>query len=139
MATNSRTHSIHRAARSQGATSASTGASAPAATAERGAGGAVRFEQTRLLNDCVVDTGGFTEIATHAVFKAVGRTAGLELDPSVRHHSREGDRIEVDGCFRTALPGIYAGGDCVAPRLEAEHARRHGRQAAHAIHADLQA
>jgi len=105
---------------------------------ERGAVGAVRFEQTRLLGDCVVDTGGFTEIATHAVFKAVGRTAGPELDPSVRHHSREGDRIEVDGSFRTALPGIYAGGDCVAPRLEEAQARRHGLLAAQAIHADLQ-
>lgn len=106
---------------------------------ERGAVESVRFEQTRMLGDRVVDTGGFTEIATHAVFKAVGRTAGPELDPSLRHQSREGDRIQVDGCFRTALPGIYAGGDCVAPRLEQAQARRHGLQAAQAIHADLQA
>jgi glutamate synthase (NADPH/NADH) small chain len=106
---------------------------------ERGAVGSVRFEQTRLLGDRVVDTGGFTEIAAHAVFKAVGRAAGPELDPSVRQQSRDGDRIEVDGCFRTALPGIYAGGDCVAPHLESTQARRHGLQAAQAIHADLQA
>lgn len=106
---------------------------------ERGAVESVRFEQTRLLGDRVVDTGGFTEIATHAVFKAVGRAAGAELDPSARQQSREGDRIQVDGCFRTALPGIYAGGDCVAPLLESMQARRHGLQAAQAIHADLQA
>ena len=106
---------------------------------ERGAVASVRFEQTRLLGDRMVDTGGFTEIAAHAVFKAVGRAAGGERDPLVRQQSREGDRIEVDGCFRTALPGIYAGGDCVAARLEAAQARRHGLHAAQAIHADLQA
>ncbi|WP_306395981.1 FAD-dependent oxidoreductase [Telluria beijingensis] len=104
---------------------------------ERGAVETVRFEQTRMLGGRVVDTGGFTEIAAHAVFKAVGRAAGPELDPLVPGQSREGDRIEVDGRFRTALPGIYAGGDCVAPRLEATQARRHGLQAAQAIHADL--
>lgn len=106
---------------------------------ERGAVESVRFEQTRMLGDCVVDTGGFTEIAAHAVFKAVGRTAGPEIDPLLPQQSREGDRIQVDGCFRTALPGIYAGGDCVAPRLEGAQARLHGLQAAQAIHADLQA
>jgi len=106
---------------------------------ERGAVGAVRFEQTRLLGDRMVDTGGFTEIAAHAVFKAVGRAAGTEREPQVAQQSREGDRVEVDGCFRTALPGIYAGGDCVAARLESTQARQHGLQAAQAIHADLQA
>lgn len=106
---------------------------------ERGAVESVRFEQTRLLGDRMVDTGGFTEIAAHAVFKAVGRALGPERDALVCQQSREGDRIEVDGCFRTALPGIYAGGDCVAPRLESMQARSHGLQAAQAIHADLQA
>jgi glutamate synthase (NADPH/NADH) small chain len=87
----------------------------------------------------MIDTGGFTEIAAHAVFKAVGRAAGADREPQVAQQSREGDRIEVDGCFRTALPGIYAGGDCVAAHLESMQARRHGLQAAQAIHADLQA
>ena len=105
----------------------------------RGAVETVRFEQTRMLGDRVVDTGGFTEIAAHAVYKAVGRATEPELDPLLPQQSREGDRIVVDGRFRTALPGVYAGGDCVAPRLEGEQARRHGLQAAQAIHADLQA
>lgn len=106
---------------------------------EGGAVEAVRFEQTRMLGDCVVHTGGYTEIAAHAVFKAVGRAAGPELEASVHGLSRLGDRIQVDGRFRTALPGIYAGGDCVAPWLEAAQARQHGLHAAQAIHADLQA
>ena len=106
---------------------------------ERGAVVSVRFEQTRLLGGRVVETGGFTEIAAHAVFKAVGRAAGPEFDPLVPRQSRAGDRIEVDGRFRTSLPGIYAGGDCVAPQLEPAQARRHGLWAGLAIHADLQA
>jgi len=106
---------------------------------ERGAVETVRFEQTRMLGERVVDTGGFTEIVAHAVYKAVGRAAGPAFDPLLVQLSREGDRIEIDGRYRTALPGVYAGGDCVAPRLEGEQARRHGLQAAQAIHADLQA
>lgn len=83
----------------------------------------VRFEQTRLPRDRVVDTGGFTESAALAVFK-VGRTAGPASDPAVRQQSREGGRSQVDGCFRTALAGVYAGGESVAP-LEQAHAPRH--------------
>ena len=105
---------------------------------EAGAVEAVRFEQTRMLDGRVVDTGGFTELAAHAVFKAVGR-APLAPDPALRRLVREGDRIEIDANFRSALPGIYAGGDCVAPRLEPHEALHHGERAAHAIHADLQA
>ena len=106
---------------------------------DRGAVEAVRFEQTRMLGHSVVNTGGYTEIAAHAVFKAVGRAQGPELEASVHEQSREGDRIQVDGRFRTALPGIYAGGGCVAARLETAQARQHGVHAAQAIHADLQA
>lgn len=104
----------------------------------RGAVEGVRFEQTRMLDGRVVHTGGFTEIAAHAVFKAVGR-AQLAGDAEVRRLSREGDRIQVDECFRTALPGVYAGGDCVLSRIELGPALRHGDGAARAIHADLQA
>lgn len=105
---------------------------------EDGAVEAVRFEQTRLLDGRVVNTGGYTEIAAHAMFKAVGR-ATLAPDGALRRLSCEGDRIQVDGCFRTALPGMYAGGDCIASRLEAVDALRHGERAARVIHADLQA
>lgn len=99
----------------------------------------VRFEQTRMQDGLMVHTGAVTEIAAHVVIKAVGRSDGLDADPSVHGLSRDGERVQVDGCFRTALPGVYAGGDCVAARLEPEAARRHGELAARAIHADLMA
>lgn len=99
----------------------------------------VRFAQTRLHGDRMVATGAFTEIAAQVVFKAVGRNDGQDADPGVHALSRAGDRVHVDGCFRTALPGVYAGGDCVAARLETWEARRHGQLAARAMHADLMA
>lgn len=104
-----------------------------------GAVESVRFEQTRMLDGRMVHTGGYTEIAAHAVFKVVGRADGIAADPDVHGLSRNGERVQVDGCFRTALPGVYAGGDCVAARLEPDGARRHGELAARAIHADLMA
>lgn len=107
---------------------------------ERGGVQAVRFEQTRMLDGRLVDTGGFTEIAAHAVFKAVGRASDERCprDESARLLSQQGDRVRVDACLRTALPGIYAGGDCVAPGHGIALALRHGALAAHTIHADLQ-
>ncbi|MEH6435167.1 FAD-dependent oxidoreductase [Massilia sp. DD77] len=107
---------------------------------ERGSVQGVRFEQTRLRDGRLVDTGGFTEIAAHAVFKAVGRAGGehFQRDEAASRLSHEGDRVRVDPCLRTALPGIYAGGDCVAPGQGIAMALRHGALAAQTIHADLQ-
>jgi glutamate synthase (NADPH/NADH) small chain len=49
------------------------------------------------------------------------------------------DKIRVDACFRTALPGVYAGGDCVAPGQDLTvQAVQHGKLAALAIHHDIQ-
>ncbi|MEJ7805122.1 MAG: FAD-dependent oxidoreductase, partial [Telluria sp.] len=56
-----------------------------------------------------------------------------------QHLKREGDKIHVDASFRTALPGIYAGGDCVAPGQDLTvQAVQHGKLAAMAIHYDFQ-
>ena len=99
---------------------------------------AVRFAQTRMQDGCLAATGGFTEIAAQAVFKAVGR-ADLALDARLRRLSCEGEQIQVDGCFRTLLPSVYAGGDCVVSRLAPQDALLHGERAAWVIHADLAA
>jgi glutamate synthase (NADPH/NADH) small chain len=101
----------------------------------------MRFEQTRLEGGKLVGTGGIIEIAADAVFKAIGQS----LDPSglsddmAQHLTRQGDKIHVDASFRTALPGIYAGGDCVAPGQDLTvQAVQHGKLAALAIHYDIQ-
>ena len=59
-------------------------------------------------------------------------------DPLAKTLKRDGDKIHVDDQFRTVLPGIYAGGDCVAPGQDLTvQAVQHGKLAAHAIHEDL--
>ncbi len=59
-------------------------------------------------------------------------------DPMASLLRREGDKIAVDAGFRTVLPGIYAGGDCVAPGQDLTvQAVQHGKLAALAIHSDF--
>ena len=101
----------------------------------------MRFEQTRMEEGRLEHTGAFVEIAADAVFKAIGQ--GMDeaslADPLAQHFSREGDRIRIDAHFRTAVPGIYAGGDCVAPGQDLTvQAVQHGKLAAIAIHNDIQ-
>jgi glutamate synthase (NADPH/NADH) small chain len=100
----------------------------------------MRFEQTRLEDGRLVMTGGIIEIAADAVFKAIGQGMGLAalVDPIAREIARS-DKILIDDCFRTALPGVYAGGDCVAPGQDLTvQAVQHGKLAALAIHHDIQ-
>ncbi|MDL2354880.1 MAG: NAD(P)-dependent oxidoreductase [Pseudomonadota bacterium] len=101
----------------------------------------MRFEETRLDAGRLVGTGAFIEIAADAVFKAIGQSldAGALADPMAQQLDRVGDKIHVDAQFRTALAGIYAGGDCVAPGQDLTvQAVQHGKLAAHAIHNDIQ-
>ena len=77
----------------------------------------MRFERTHLQGSRLSGTGDTFEITADAVFKAIGQgmdTASLS-DPLATLLQRDGDKIHVDDHFRTVLPGIYAGGDCVAP------------------------
>jgi glutamate synthase (NADPH/NADH) small chain len=100
-----------------------------------------RIEETRSAGERLVGTGVVFEIASDAVFKAIGQTADdtVLLDPSMRELAREGDRIRVDARLRTALPGVYAGGDCVAPGQDLTvQAVEHGKLAALAIHRQFQ-
>ena len=77
-------------------------------------GGEVRgieFERTREGADGRAEgTGATFAIEADVVFKAIGQafeTDGVSLD-------MRGGRIAVDAVRRTSLPGVWAGGDCVA-------------------------
>ncbi len=100
----------------------------------------MRFEETRMDGSKLSGTGSFIEIAADAVFKAIGQSmdpVGLS-DELASQIARDGDKIRVDAHFRTALPGIYAGGDCVAPGQDLTvQAVQHGKLAAMAIHNDI--
>jgi glutamate synthase (NADPH/NADH) small chain len=101
----------------------------------------MRFEETRMDNGRLVGAGAFIEIAADAIFKAIGQSmdaAGLS-DDMARQIERKADKIHVDANFRTAIAGVYAGGDCVAPGQDLTvQAVQHGKLAAHAIHNDIQ-
>jgi glutamate synthase (NADPH/NADH) small chain len=108
---------------------------------EKGHVRGMRFEKTTLEANRLVGTGETFEIAADAVFKAIGQSmeAVSLSDPLATQLKRDGDKIHVDAHFRTALPGIYAGGDCVAPGQDLTvQAVQHGKLAAHAIHSDIQ-
>ncbi|RJG09498.1 NAD(P)-dependent oxidoreductase [Massilia cavernae] len=101
----------------------------------------MRFERTRADGDKLIGTGSFLEIQADAVFKAIGQ--GMDpaalADPLAQQLTRAGDKIRVDAQFRTAVPGVYAGGDCVAPGQDLTvQAVQHGKLAAIAIHNDIQ-
>ena len=101
----------------------------------------MRFEETRMDGGKLRGTGAFIEIAADAVFKAIGQgmdTQGLS-EPMAQQITRVGDKIHVDAQFRTVLPSVYAGGDCVAPGQDLTvQAVQHGKLAAMAIHNDIQ-
>jgi len=107
------------------------------------AGGRVRgmrFEETRMIEDRLAGTGVFVDIAADAVFKAIGQHMGNDAlsDTLASELERIGDKIHVDARFRTKLPGVYAGGDCVAPGQDLTvRAVQHGKLAALAIHDDI--
>jgi dihydropyrimidine dehydrogenase (NAD+) subunit PreT len=101
----------------------------------------MRFEETRMDGGRLQGTGAFIEIAADAVFKAIGQSLDPVplADPMAQQLARSGDKLHVDDQFRTALAGIYAGGDCVAPGQDLTvQAVQHGKLAAHAIHNDIQ-
>lgn len=100
----------------------------------------MRFARTRLENGRLGDTGEHFELAADAIFKAIGQAfEGASLgDPLAAQLRRDGERIQVDGQMRTSIPGIYAGGDCVALGEDLTvQAVQHGKLAAEAIHAQL--
>ncbi|MGO4379463.1 NAD(P)-dependent oxidoreductase [Pseudoduganella sp. RAF19] len=100
----------------------------------------MRFERTHLEGSRLVGTGVTFEITADAVFKAIGQSMDTESlnDPLATLLKRDGDKIHVDDQFRTVLPGIYAGGDCVAPGQDLTvQAVQHGKLAALAIHNDI--
>lgn len=104
----------------------------------------MRFEETRLEDGRLAGMGVFVDIAADAVLKAIGQHMDNDAlsDPLAGELEREGkggeQRIRVDARFRTKLPGVYAGGDCVAPGQDLTvQAVQHGKLAALAIHDDI--
>ncbi len=75
----------------------------------QGAVAAAVFEKTALVDGKLAGTGVTFTIPADLVLKAIGQALapleGLRI---------ESGKIWVDGNFQTSLPGIFAGGDCIA-------------------------
>lgn len=101
---------------------------------------AMRLERTAVHEGRLHGTGQFIELAVDAAFKAVGQALALPVldGDALGSLALQGERILVDGAFRTSMPGVYAGGDCVAPGQDLTvQAVQHGKLAAAAIHHDI--
>jgi glutamate synthase (NADPH/NADH) small chain len=97
----------------------------------------MRFERTAMLDGKLSGTGQTFEMAADAIFKAVGQVFS-NADPLVQQAQQGSDKINIDARFHTQLPGVYAGGDCVAAGVDLTvHAVQHGKLAAQAIHEDI--
>lgn len=73
----------------------------------------VLFARTELAADGLLRTTGDTfSVEADVVFKAVGQALALDFDGAILE--QQGGKLAVDAEGRTSIPGIWAGGDCVA-------------------------
>jgi glutamate synthase (NADPH/NADH) small chain len=104
---------------------------------ENGRAVALACEYTREAAGRLSGTGETFVIPADMIFKAIGQAyidvAGAKLE-------LEGGRIKVDSLKRTSLPGVWAGGDCVAGGQDLTVAAvDDGRRAAESINQFLKA
>ena len=100
---------------------------------------AVRFARQQLVDGRLQPTGAHETLAADTVLKAVGQ----KLDARVLADAGlvlQGGRVVADDDGRSAVPGLYVGGDCrLGGRDLTVEAVEDGKRAALAIHAQLTA
>jgi dihydropyrimidine dehydrogenase (NAD+) subunit PreT len=97
--------------------------------------GSITLAKTQLVGGRLTTTNERVRLPADLVLKAVGQSfadgplaAGTELPALAR------GRIVIDDDYRTSLPGVFAGGDCVGEGEDLTvQAVAHGRDAGHAI------
>jgi dihydropyrimidine dehydrogenase (NAD+) subunit PreT len=100
--------------------------------------GVVHLAKTRLEDGRLVVTNDILPMPAARVLKAVGQS--FRADAAVDALAIAKGRIVIDSDYRTSVPGIFAGGDCVGVGQDLTvQAVAHGRDAAHAIHRSLSA
>jgi dihydropyrimidine dehydrogenase (NAD+) subunit PreT len=83
--------------------------------AENGHVRGIELERTRVEDGRLVGTGETVTIEADQVFKAIGQSFAPEgVAAEAASLELERGRIRVDANRRTSLPGVWAGGDCVA-------------------------
>jgi glutamate synthase (NADPH/NADH) small chain len=97
----------------------------------------LRCEYTRETNGKLSGTGESFDVPADMIFKAIGQTF---IDVTGGTLALDGGRIKVDAEKRTSVPGIWAGGDCVAGGQDLTVAAvDDGRRAADSINQYLKA
>ena len=106
---------------------------------ENGQVSGVEFEYTAERNGRLAGTGKTFTLPADQVFKAIGQTFDPRpLNDAGPSPELEGGRIKVDAERRTSLPGVWAGGDCIAGGKDLTvAAAADGRIAAESIHRAL--
>jgi dihydropyrimidine dehydrogenase (NAD+) subunit PreT len=100
---------------------------------------AVALERTQMEDGKLAGTGEVMTLPADMVFKAIGQTfvAG-PLDGAGDGIRLEGGRVAVDEERRTSMPGVWAGGDCIAGGEDLTvAAAQDGKLAAESIHRAL--
>jgi glutamate synthase (NADPH/NADH) small chain len=100
---------------------------------------AVALERTRLEGGLLVGTGEILTLPADMVFKAIGQAfVPAPLDGAATAIRLDSGRIAVDDERRTSMPGVWAGGDCVAGGEDLTvAAAQDGKVAAESIHRAL--
>jgi glutamate synthase (NADPH/NADH) small chain len=94
----------------------------------------VEFEYTAEKDGRLAGTGETFTLEADVVFKAIGQTlVPAGLNGMGEEIAIEGGRIKVDAERRTSVPGIWAGGDCVAGEDLTVAAVQDGKLAAESI------
>jgi len=99
---------------------------------------AVSFERTmKDEKGRLAGTGEFFTLEADQVFKAIGQHYDQEVLEFDDQPTIENGRIRVDDKRRTSLPGVWAGGDCIAGQDLTVVAVQDGKLAAESIHKEL--
>lgn len=99
----------------------------------------IELARTHAGDGRLADTGETVTLPADMVFKAIGQTfVPAALDGAPAAIRLEGGRIAVDTDRRTSMPGVWAGGDCVAGGEDLTvAAAQDGKLAAESIHRAL--
>jgi glutamate synthase (NADPH/NADH) small chain len=97
--------------------------------------GAITLAKTRLEDGRLILTEETVRLPADRVLTAVGQSfTGGPLAFATELPTFTKGRIAIDEGYRTSLPGVFAGGDCVGAGQDLTvQAVAHGRDAAHAI------
>jgi glutamate synthase (NADPH/NADH) small chain len=107
--------------------------------AQGGQTAGIELEYTAEHEGRLSGTGRTLVIECDQVFKAIGQSfVAAPLNGSAASITLEAGRIKVDSDGRTSMPGVWAGGDCVAGGEDLTvSAAAQGRDAAESIHRAL--